>query len=280
MTSLVSLHTQGVMPMDWHAVATAPQPSPPPPVTASEQLARADLASYTPGFTDKLFGKAKRRVAELELAVEAARQDDARATQHALADHANAIQQWQYHQQLAQRMIARDTAAYHEVLDAWSITEGLSTLGAQTIIQRLEPNGIQYLVGIDAESNVPEIELRLTKTGKMSQKKMAVGKRWEVIQDHVCSAGLRLLSDSFALLCIDRVVVNVGGTAVNPATGHLEPVTWLALHATRGAFSQINPHAVDPSDSMVNFDARMQFRKTKGFTPVDPMSLDDQWVTT
>lgn len=266
--------------MDWRAVATAPEPPPPLAITAAEHAARAELAAYSPGLVDKVLGKAKRKLLELEAAIEEAQRTDAVAYQHAVGEHARSVEQWRYHQQLAHRMLGRETAAYHEVLEAWSIQEALATFGAQTIVQRLEPHGVQFLVSIDAANNVPEIELNLTKTGKLSQKKMAVGKRWELLQDHVCSAGLRLLADSFGLLGVDRVVVNVGGPEVNTATGHLEPTTWLALHATRAAFSRINLHAIDPSDSMVNFDTRMKFRKTKGFAPVEPISLDDQWATT
>jgi hypothetical protein len=86
--------------------------------------------------------------------------------------------------------------------------------------------------------------------------------------------------EAFAVLPVSRAVVNIGPVQVNTQTGHKEPATFLAVHFARDILNKLNLGQIDPSDSMKNFPNRMKFKKTAGFEPVQPMTLDEQWITT
>lgn len=170
--------------------------------------------------------------------------------------------------------------AYREVLESWQVPSSLMPFGIQVIVARSEPDVVQYTAILDLEQTVPREQLSVTAAGKLSKKALSASNYWSLGQDHVCSVALRLARDTFALLPVDRVIVNVGGAQLDTSTGHMQPATWLAAHVSRAAFVRINLGAIDPSDAMANFQYRMKFKKTAGFGPVDPITTDEHWVTT
>jgi len=82
------------------------------------------------------------------------------------------------------------------------------------------------------------------------------------------------------VLPVSRAIVNVGKVATNTSTGHPELCTILGVHFARSTFAKLKLDSVDPSDSMKNFPHRMKFKKTSGFESVEPITSDEQWVTT
>lgn len=277
--SLITLHCDGIPPLDWYATASTPAPLVPVLTYANVAVAQHGLNSYKPGLLERTLGGAKKRIAELELAILHAKATDEQVYRQACIEHQTAHQQWVEQCALASRTLVRDMGAYREVLSSWQVQATLEPFGAQIFVARVDPDVVQYMLMMDVAQNVPREQLSLTAAGKLSKKALAVGNYWSLCQDHVCSAALRLVRDTFALLPVDRVVVNAGGAQLNTSTGHVEPVTWLALHVPRRTFDGINLNAIDPSDAMVNFQHRMKFKKASGFTPVDPITTDDQWVT-
>ena len=58
---------------------------------------------------------------------------------------------------------------------------------------------------------------------------------------------------------------------LNTQTGHMESAAVLSVQFVRDTFEQLNLEAIDPSDSMRNFNHNMLFTKTKGFAVVEPL---------
>lgn len=278
--SLISFHKYSLDPIDWHSLERSAPPSAPRPTATHEHNARVALAQYSPGLVDKMFGGAKKRRAELELAVVEAQVLDRQATAAAHAQYEQGYAEWQANQHLAARMNRRDGVAFRELLEAWNPASALEPYAIAAALQSVDSDVAVYTAALDPDTSVPTEELKLTAGGKLSRKTFPVSKRWDLCQDYVCSAGLRLAADTFALVPVSRVIVNLGGRELNTATGHMENVCWVAAHITRDAFYRIRLEGIDPSDAMANFQVRMKFRKTKGFARVDPITRDDQWVTT
>ncbi len=280
LSALVSLHHQAVSPIDWQHAAASQPPAPPQPTNGRERAASASLDQYQPGWVERTFGGAKRRRGQLEEDLQRAKEQDAADYQMAHQQYLQAHKDWEHNRGLAHRILGGDVSSFGELLSAWNPPNALEPFSISAEIRRVDANLAEYQGGVDFDASVPSEELKLTAAGNPSRKKMALGKRWALCQDQICSAALRLAADTFALLPIERVIVNLGGRSLNTATGHWETTTWLAAHITRDALSRVNLRAIDPSDSMENFQVRMKFRKTKGFAPVEPITADDQWVTT
>lgn len=277
---LVSVHKDGGERWDWRSIAREPAPTPPARLNTYESRAREELGSYRPGFIDRLFGGAKRTIASLEEQVVLGQENDGRAHQEAMQQHRTSHESWQTRQNYSRRILAGDTTAYHGAL---SLAGGLDELAAfqlETKLAVIQPEAVVFTCNLLDDELVPREEIKLTSTGKQTTKDIPLSRYWALYQDHVCSAAIRVAREAFAVLPVTRVVVNIGPVRVNSSNGHREPVTVLAVNFIRDALDRINLRQIDPSDSMKNFSHRMKFKKTSGFEPVSPMSLDENWITT
>lgn len=277
---LTSLHKETGPEWDWRNVLEAQQPTQPARGTAWEAQAQHQRSSYVPGFFENLFGTSKKRFAELDQAIIAARASDDAAYQAALGEWRSAVETWQYERQLADRVLRGDLTGYRDALDYAGAFDEVADFGTVVESASAQPDAIAVTADIRDKEIVPTEIVKTTASGKLSTKNMPKGQYWELYQDHVCSCALRLAAETFAALPVDRVIVNMGSQEISSRTGHPEFVTWLAVHFTRKQLKKINMNRIDPSDSMANFDCRMKFAKTKGFSPVEPIGFDDQFITT
>ena len=122
---------------------------------------------------------------------------------------------------------------------------------------------------VKSEEVVPEEELDINAGGQIVVKKMAAGKRNELIKDYVCSCVLRVARDTFSMLPIDVVNVYALDKVLNTATGNEEDVCIVKARISRSSLYGINFEKVDPSDCLDNIGCEMKYSKTKGFRPLD-----------
>ncbi|HEY0138613.1 MAG TPA: hypothetical protein VGB85_31230 [Nannocystis sp.] len=277
---LVSVHKDCGPTWDWPAIAREQPPAHPIRMPHSENAARAALAAYKPGFFERFFGGDKPRITALKQAiVEAHRADDA-AYMVAVERHQQDYAACTARTAQAQHILARNTRAYPTVLQLSGALDELTAFKVEVSLTATEQDAIAFTCSIMDDQMVPREEVKLTAKGKLTTKEIAAGRYWALYQDHVCSAAIRVAREVFAVLPVSRVVVNIGPMRLNTSTGHLESVTFLAVHIARGELYRINLASIDPSDSMKNFHHRMKFKKTTGFEPVEPITLDEQWITT
>ena len=277
---LVSVHRQDGLSWDWNASATAPPPAEPTRSSQAEDAATRERQAYEAGFLDKLFRKVEKKHADLDAAIVAGRKADDDAYQGALRKWHDDHETWQREQALGSRVVARDPNVYSEALAYAGAFDEVAAYGADVAVGQCSEEAVTIQIAIRDPEIVPTEIVKLTASGKLSTKAMPNGQYWALYQDHVCSCAIRAASEALAALPVRRVIVNSGGTEVSSTTGHPEAVTHLAVHFTREQLAAINLERIDPSDSMTNFSHRMKFAKTKGFKPVDAITLDDQFVTT
>ncbi|HGF7186034.1 TPA: hypothetical protein AB5E10_003495, partial [Vibrio cholerae] len=114
----------------------------------------------------------------------------------------------------------------------------------------------------------------LLKSGKLSVKKMPVGKFNELYQDYVCSSVLRIAREAFAILPDEFILINATDKLLNKVTGHLEEQNILSVYISRSTLYGLNMESIDPSDSMQNFIHKMSFKPTKGFEAVPSVEFE------
>ena len=277
---LLSIHKDCGEIWNWNELLHAPPPAEPQPSQRHEVAARRALAAYSPGFFERLFGGAKNRMARLQGDLRRASAKDASENDAAITTFRAEQKLWNAQRRLAVAMNQRNPKAYSEVLAHAAPFDELKSFGMQVTVMASGPD-VVALVGqiLDGEI-IPTDEVKLTAAGKLSSKEMPPGRYWAMFQDHVCGAAIRLARETFAVLPISRVIVNIRRNQLNTVTGHDEPATILAVHFLRQALGRLNFDTIDPSDSMKNFSFRMKFKKTSGFEPVDPITTEEQWVTT
>lgn len=277
---LTSLHRDSSPPVNWREILATPNPPNVIVVTTREKAAREKAATYKPGFFDRLFGKDKRVIADLEDQVQRAITDDANETQELLDQREREVADLEEARQLARRILEKDIGAYREALEG---SEPFAELTAQRVVvsvAEIREDAVLLAASPLNDHILPRTDLKLTAAGKITEKETPEGTYQTRYQDFLCSTALRCAAEVLALLPIGRVVCNVGVRRTNSATGHDQLDCLVALHLTRAALSKINLDRVDASDAMKNFQCRMAFKKATGFESVEKIALDDQWVTT
>lgn len=277
---LISLHKEAGPIWNWADHQRASPPPKPEPMTARQGQAEAALAAFQPSFLDKLLFRTNAKRAALDKALARAQHLDAEDDANAAKSYRSAYQTWEQRRQVAEGVLKGDVAAFKRALMVAAAYDDLKEFKVSVTVEP-HPDVIVLSCTLQDDELVPTEELKLTAAGKVSTKEMPAARRWTLRQDFVCSSALRAALETFVVLPqILRVIVNVKESRLDSSTGkHVQP-TILALHITRSALRGINLDAIDPSDSIKNFNARMKFKKTTGFEPVEPITVDEQWVST
>jgi len=269
---LKSIHHDCSPVMNWAAIQREQAPKVPLPSVAHERAAQAALAGYQPGFLDKLFKRGPKRQAQLVHAVETARQRDQQLTIEQQATYARQHADWQAWQELATQMLAKDIEAYSEVLDAFAPFKGIEYLGSHLEFT-FTADHIEVDVHVRGSEVVPDFVVTQLASGKLSRKTLSTSKFNELYQDLVCGALLRVAREVCAHLPVSKVVTHALVERLNPATGQMERQVIASAAMPRATLEKLNFTALDPSDSMRNFDHTMKFTKTGGFQVVDRVGL-------
>lgn len=169
---------------------------------------------------------------------------------------------------LRQQVLDGDIDAYYEVLEKVAPFDEILDFGCEFEIGTDDPSVMVVSFNMKTENVIPEKELKLTSTGKLSEKEMSKTTYFDILQDYVCSVTIRVAKDILSLLPVERVIVHAVDDAINPATGNEEENTYLSVIFDRETFKKLNLDRIDPSDSLENFEYNMKFNKTQGFKPV------------
>jgi hypothetical protein len=272
--TITNIHAIEVMEVDWAAMASAERPVAPTKSEANERAAQAELEGFKPKVLESKKRQAVRRE-ELEQSVVSAAAQDQANYEEALAQHARDIEEWEASKKLAERVIARETAA---LADAAKEIEGMA--GGEFLRQadiEIGP-GLQPIatVGVQAiDEIVPTEQRSLLASGKLSVKQMPRGKHNELYQDYVCGCALLVANTILGMLPVESLILNATTEMLNTATGHIEETMILSMFVPRATMARMNLGMVDASDAMTNFNHNMKFLKTKGFQPVDAVAVPE-----
>ncbi|OCA90583.1 hypothetical protein A8F94_01490 [Bacillus sp. FJAT-27225] len=257
---LKSIHQESDDPVDWEEVSRRKPPFQQGETGPNELEAAKAVADFKPGFFDKLFGRVEKKRALLEAKVTPAKEQDEEL-----------YQDWARMTEIAKRIFKGDIDAYFEVIDEFGPLDDLVEFGSGFEFGTDHPQEIHVSVDVNAEKMIPDKQLSLTKTGKLSQKQMTKTLYYDLCQDYVCSCALRIARDMFALLPVKYVFVHAYEEQLNPSTGHIEKLLVLSVRYDRGMVEKLNFEMLDPSDALVNFPHHMKFKKTRGFEEVGPV---------
>ncbi|WP_415999621.1 hypothetical protein [Citrobacter portucalensis] len=266
---LQSIHKGCGDSIDWLGIDPADAPAQPIFSGNREEKARQLLQSYKPGYLSRLLKIDRKKKQKLNDAIEEAKKHDQE-------DFNSLYQQWQqdfaHHERLSEiaaGVLKGQPQARINAIEYFAPFDELSELGSSIHFCIDESSGVlQVTLNVHGETLIPSEIKSLLKSGKLSVKKMPIGKRNELLQDYICSCILRVARELFNLLSDDMVIVTAVDKLLNTATGYQEEQPILSVAVTRKALDKLNMDTIDPSDSMVNFVHHMNFKKTTGFGPV------------
>ena len=103
-------------------------------------------------------------------------------------------------QRLAGNILKGEFSAYVEVLEGADIFDGISPYSAPPAFSAEAQDSVTVTLRVPGDEHIPRQTKSLLKSGKLSSKETANGKRNELYQDHVCSLALRSAADCVALV--------------------------------------------------------------------------------
>mgnify|MGYP007077387335 CR=1 FL=1 len=265
---LLSVHKSCSDKIDWEEVKAEPEPPEPIKSDQHEKAAQRILDDFTPKFLDKLFGY-KNKIKKMEDALELGKKQD--QSDFELAKQTK--EEWIQLQEISKGVMSKSPEFFEKALTFFNPFSDISEIGTKIKLECF-PEHAELELHVNNDEVIPDYILSLTKTGKLSRKDMAKGKYNELYQDYICSSLIRVARETMAYLPIDKVVVNGMAELVNTTTGNKESVPIASVLFVRDTISTLNLDAIDPSDSLRNFKHNMKFKKTKGFEPVEKISLN------
>lgn len=249
--------------VDWSRIHALPAPFTPPNSGPKQLYYQQKLDTFAPRWYERLFGAlGEKRRRRLEAAVRRAAEEDTRD-----------YEEWRKINELAGLVLRGDADAYFQAFEEMNPFGDLLIFGSDFECSTNGGNAIEVEYRIKSEGIIPDFELLLTPTGKLSRKQLSKTRFYELMKDFVCSCTIRVARDTMALLPVQQVAVHVVDHAVNTATGHLETITVLSVVFERERLNALNFAGIDPSDAIDNFPCHMNFSRTSGFKPVERMVI-------
>ncbi|WP_299671336.1 hypothetical protein [uncultured Roseobacter sp.] len=268
--NLLSVHTNLTRRIDWHRMIDKPAPKQPQTKSRHSDRAMAAMVGFKPGMFDFLTGGTKKKKSILEQNLKAATEKDRIENERILRKYDEDVAEWENDRSLAKRLVDGDILAMREVISELKSLSENDLIGSSVEFSIYE-NSVLARPQVHSDEVVPSMRRKQLASGKLSETKMPVGQFNELYQDYVASVALKVAGDLFQVLPIDEVYVTCEGEMLNTATGHKAPTPILSVQFVRKTFETLNLSNIDPSDSMINFNHKMNFSKTKGFTSITPL---------
>lgn len=273
---ITSVHKDCGNNWDWAQLLLTTAPKEPQRLNTDETAARAKLDAYEPGFFDRLFRREKHKRQKLEGNIAAGRDSDLANYNAALRKFEAAHKDWAEMNDLSARIIAGDVKAYRDAAEELSPFRELSDLGSRITLIFTNAKSAEATLFVNSDSVVPSEQKTLLQSGKLSIKPMPQSRFNELYQDYVAGAVLRIARELFGLLPLDTVTVTAVANMLNTQSGYMEDTSILSAFVPRATLQKLNFESLDPSDALKNFNHRMEFKKSKGFSSVAPLISDAQ----
>lgn len=278
---LTSVHRECSPPVNWHHVAEEVAPLRPVHTSHLERDARSQLEGFSPNVLHRTFGLEKRRLATLERRLDRAIATDAQEYDAAVSTWEKETVDWENRVNLARRVLRYDPEACKDAICSYGVFADSDSDTPSTVTSQVT------LVGsgeFTMNGEVPCIEIRVfgeklvptethsqLKSGKLSTKAMPKGRYWDIYLNYVASCVLRTAAEILAILPVEVVFVAAREEMLNPATGHIEPLAILSVQVPRACKERLNFHNVQAAPALTNFNHALDFRKTAGFRPIEPL---------
>ena len=264
---LRSIHKYCDTPVNWVIISNSTEPFDPKngPRTTAAQSA---YDNFKPGFFERILTSLGELHKErLYTAIDTARAADKEE-----------YDAWYNLHELSKKVLDLDLEACKTVLREMHPCEGLRRYGFE--IEICGGGNAYFLVNLFPQTDkiLPEKVYSLTSTGRLREAAISKSAYNQLKRDYICSGALRAARDIFALLPVDKVMVDVKENVLDTTDGHNKTWTILSVNYTRAKVESFDFENVIPYDALENFAHRVSFLKTVGFRPIDELEIttDDE----
>lgn len=196
-------------------------------------------------------------------------EDNFKDQQDAHEQYLRAREEYSKMMDIVNGVISKNPQAYTYALNYFNPLEDLQEYGSHISFE-VSTDKISVDFYVHSEDVVPNTTKIILRKGlEIKEEHLSKSRFNEIYQDYVCSCILKIAKEIFQLLpVVNKVQVNAKGSLLNSATGNFEEQTIVSVNINRAKLNELNLNLLDPSDSMSNFEHRMEFKKNEGFRPV------------
>ena len=272
---LMSVHKEVSDSIDWDRLANLPEPPKPQLSNENREREQDNFESFKPSFFDKLLKRTEKKLDSLTQKIKEAEQKDQENYENALNMHSKNLAEQKSYIELAEGVLDGRPTSYIQAIEQLKPFEDLDYLGSSLKFTVLDKKSFEVELKVNSDEVIPPEIKSLTKTKKVSVKKMPISKFNDYYQDYVCGCALRIGRELFALLPLEMVIVHAVGDILDSSTGKFIEEPILSVGLFNETFESLNFDSIDPSDSMQNFKHNMKFTKAKGFSPIKSLLKSD-----
>jgi hypothetical protein len=226
-----------------------------------EKEAIRRFEEFKPGFFVWLFKQEENSLEKLKKTIQEAHLQDLKS-----------LEEWKELVTFAKKVLDGDIDSYFKVIKEMDPLSDLTEFGSGFEFTTDDPSYIEIEFDAHSEKMIPPKEKSLTQTGKISVKEWTKTKYYDLQQDYICSCAIRIARDMFSLLPVKEVYVHAFEDLFSSQTGNTTRTCILSVRFKRQVIESLNMERIDCSDSMGNFQHNMDFKKTKGFLPVQKLN--------
>ena len=256
---LTTLQQQEVQSIPWTERKNTPAPFNKHEQGPLEKQATDNYKHYQPTLIDRILSwRATKKRKYLQEAITAAKEQDQRT-----------YEKWKKQTTLANRVLNGDLEAYKEVLE---MNEQFTEMSNRIKIELPDEHTAEITVQTSPKEIIPNRQLSLTKTGKVSKRKLGKKAYFSIVQTFICGHALWIARHLFATLPIENCIVHMTEKSIDKATGHPKKRVQLSVKYEREIVDQLNVQQLDPYQALENFEHHVDFLVTKGFRSVKKLS--------
>ncbi|MGG3965864.1 hypothetical protein [Heyndrickxia faecalis] len=261
---LLSVHKECSEPINWKILSQQAPPFEKGQPGPNEQAARKKLEAYEPGFFEKLFHRDSDRKKQLQKEVEKGKALDV-----------DLYDEWEATKEVAERVLAGDPKAYKMAIETMAPFDDIVDLGSGFDFHFVDQDVVEVTFHVEPQEVIPKTVKLLTKTGRLSQRKMGKTMFYAYYQDYVCSCVIRVARDLFALLPIRTVVIHADDTELNTATGMMKRSPFYRYASIGRIFKRLISTALTAPMPLKALSIICIFSKQKGFKKVNKLNLSE-----
>ncbi|SEB05320.1 hypothetical protein [Pedobacter hartonius] len=264
--SLLSIHKESSETLNWDQLVNEPEPKLPLRQSLNQGRAEQEYRDYRPTVLDKMLGQSKKKKKELLRKAEQAKRNDDMIYNATLREFKNNRQDWKTIQLIIKGIREADPAAYKDAIEFFDPFHQISQFGS---ILQYETFSEHIVVNLHVNSTeiVPDYIVCEATSGKVTHSEMSMPEFHELCHHHLCGSVLRVGRETFALLPVKFVYVNVYSNLWNTATGLAESKVVLSVKFNPDDLMKMNFNALNGPDYLTNFQHNLDFSISKGFSP-------------
>ena len=262
---LLSVHESCSEVLDWDSFTSEQEPISPVFWPLWENEAQFGLMKYEPTFLDIITGKDRRKIRSLREKLVEARAEDIEVHLFNQKNYFKNKDDWERIQLIKNGIKHSDPAAYKAAIDFFDPYAKITHLGS-SLVYDLHNDHVSMDVYIDGAAIIPGYSLTQTGSGNLIIDQLALERFNEIYYDYICSCALFLARETFALLPVRYVYVNVMQNLLNALDDGTKNNAVLCVKFNPDVLEQENEEALECLKVLINIPGNSPFSHINNFS--------------